>query len=339
MDNGSVHRELLLPSPTKDPPETAPLVWNTPDPFWLEIHREKDGRVRYALGSIGALELDAMLAYLESIRPRFGRGDSIECLAKTLVPEGLYARAVPVLKHHHLPLELRARQDSADHLLRVFGSSALRGHDVLLQALFQNRGWESTFFSPLFDSVAARQDHPVRARMHARSRQAAYRFELRAHITGPKPNDALSVLGVWLRQWMTATGATWRDWKVVPPRKEWSFHAAFVDHDIRRFASRKARRDVSGGELAHLLCIPWSTHHPGALVLGRTARTTRPRFAPSSDTLAETASRAPLDRGFERAPPGGSAEDLEPCGSRRADPVGEVDPCPESRAPDLEEAT
>ncbi len=51
MDNGSVHRELLLPSPTKDPPEIAPLVWNTSDPFWLEIHREKDGRVRYALGS------------------------------------------------------------------------------------------------------------------------------------------------------------------------------------------------------------------------------------------------------------------------------------------------
>ncbi|MGP8146482.1 MAG: hypothetical protein ACLQAS_03610 [Thermoplasmata archaeon] len=275
----AVHRELLLPSPTKDPPEIAPLVWKTSDPFWLEIHREKDGRVRYALGSIGALELDAMLSYLESVRPRIGRGDSVECLAKTLVPEGLYARAVPALKHHHLPLEVQARQDTADHLLRIFGSSALRGHDVVLQTLFQNRGWESTFLSPLFDSVAARQDHPVRARMHARSRQAAYRFELRAHITGPKPNDALSGLGVWLRQWTTATGATWRDWKIVPPRKEWSFHAAFVDHDIRRFASRKARRDVSGSELAHLLCIPWSTHHPECSYSGA------PRGQPGPDLL------------------------------------------------------
>ncbi len=46
------------------------------------------------------------------------------------------------------------RQDPADYLLRILGSSALRDHDVVLQALFQNRGWESTFFSPLFDSVA-----------------------------------------------------------------------------------------------------------------------------------------------------------------------------------------
>jgi hypothetical protein len=46
MDCESVHRELLLPAPTKDPPEVAPLVWSTSDPFWLEIHREKDGPLR-----------------------------------------------------------------------------------------------------------------------------------------------------------------------------------------------------------------------------------------------------------------------------------------------------
>ncbi len=279
MSSDFVHRELLLPSPTEDPPEIAPLVWNTSDPYCLEIHREKDGRVRYALGSPGSLELESMLSYLESIRPRLARGDSVECLAKTLVPEGLYARAIPVLKHHHLPLELRARQDPADYLLRVLGSSALRDHDAVLQALFQNRGWESTFFSPLLHNVAARQDHPVRARMDARSRQAAYHFELRAHITGPKPNDALAALGTWLRQWTTATGATWRDWKVVPPRKEWSFHVALANHDLRRFASKKVRRDVSGGELAHLLCIPWSTHHPECSYSGA------PRGQPSPELL------------------------------------------------------
>ncbi len=279
MSSDFVHRELLLPSPTEDPPEVAPLVWNTSDPFWLEIHREKEGRVRYALGSHCQLELESMLSYLESIRPRLARGDSVECLAKTIVPEGLYARAVPVLKHHHLPLELRARQDPADYLLRILGSSALRDHDVVLQALFQNSGWESTFFSPLLHNVAARQDHPVRARMDARSRQAAYHFELRVHITGPKPNDALAALGTWLRQWTTATGATWRDWKVVPPRKEWSFHAALVGHDLRRFASKKARRDVSGGELAQLLCIPWSTHHPECSYSGA------PRGQPSPELL------------------------------------------------------
>ncbi|MGP8016827.1 MAG: hypothetical protein ACLPQ4_04165 [Thermoplasmata archaeon] len=235
--------------------------------------------MRYALGSIDALELDSMLSYLESSRPRVARGDSVECLAKTLVPEGLYARAVPVLKHHHLPLELRVRQDPADYLLRLLGSGALRDHDVVLQALFQNRGWESTFFSPLLDSVAARQDHPVRARMQARSHQVAYHFELRAHITGPKPNDALAALGTWLRQWKIATGATWRDWRIVPPRKEWSFHAALVNHDLCRFASKRARRDVSGGELAHLLCIPWSSHHPECSYSGA------PRGQPSPELV------------------------------------------------------
>ncbi len=279
MSSDFVHRELLLPSPTEDPPEIAPLVWNTSDPFWLEVHREKEGRVRYALGSHCSFELESMLSYLESIRLRLARGDSVECLAKTLVPEGLYARAVPVLKHHHLPLELRARQDPADYLLRILGSSALRDHDVVLQALFQNRGWESTFFSPLLHNVAARQDHPVRARMDARSRQSAYHFELRAHITGPRPNDALAALGTWLRQWTTATGATWRDWKVVPPRKEWSFHAALADHELRRFASKKARRDVSGGELAYLLSIPWSTQHPECSYSGA------PRGQPSPELL------------------------------------------------------
>ena len=86
MDSGSVHRELLLPSPTKDPPEIAPLVWTTGDLFCLEIHREKDGRVRYALGSEGTLELDALVSTLESARPRLAGGNPIDCLVSTEIP-------------------------------------------------------------------------------------------------------------------------------------------------------------------------------------------------------------------------------------------------------------
>ena len=70
MDNVPVHRELLLPTPTKDPPDIPPLVWASPTPFWLEIHRETAGRVRYSLGSNSVSDLEAMLAYLESTRPR-----------------------------------------------------------------------------------------------------------------------------------------------------------------------------------------------------------------------------------------------------------------------------
>ena len=96
MSSDFVHRELLLPSPTQDPPDLAPLVWNTSDPYCLEIHREKDGRVRYALGSVGSDELDAMLSYIESTRPRLAGGGHIDCLAETLIPDGIYARAIPV---------------------------------------------------------------------------------------------------------------------------------------------------------------------------------------------------------------------------------------------------
>jgi len=258
-----VHRELLLPSPTQDPPDLAPLVWNTSDPYCLEIHREKDGRVRYALGSVGSDELDAMLSYLESTRPRLAGGGHVDCLAETLIPDGIYARAVPTLKHHHLPLVIHPRVDPADHLLRILASRTLRDHDVVLQLLFQSAGgWESTFFSPLFESVAQRQHHILRAAMIARRTQPAYHVELRTRIIGPREEDALDVVGVWLSGWTISGGASWRRWKVVSPKREWEFQAAMTDHCLRHFVSKRARRDVSGFELSRLLSIPWSSHHP-----------------------------------------------------------------------------
>jgi hypothetical protein len=263
MDCASVHRELLLPTPTKDPPDIPPLVWASPTPFWLEIHRETAGRVRYSLGSNSVSDLEAMIACLESTRPRLTGGAPIECSAATLVPEGVFARAVPVQRHHHLPIQIQPKVDSASFLLRTLGSRSLRDHDVLLQLLFRRlRGWESTFFSPLYDTVAQRQHHPLRFAMHARRAEAAYHVELRAHITGPDPEEGLTALGAWLEQWTTTGGVPWRRWKVIRSRAEWGFHAALANHDLLRFSSRKARRNVSGTELAHLLSIPWVAHHP-----------------------------------------------------------------------------
>jgi len=259
----SVHRELLLPSPSKDPPEIAPLIWSTSDPFWLEIHREKDGHVRYALGADDSDELDAMLTYLESMRPRLAAGEPVDCLAKTLVPDGIYARAVPTLKHHHLPLTIHPTVDPADHLLRIFASRPLRDHEVVLQLLFRNLGdWEMTFFSPLFETIARRQSHVVRGAMNARRNQTPCHVELRTRIVGPRPEDALDSIGVWLSGWTTVTGTPWRRWQVVPPKKEWAFQAEMDDHCLVHFVSKRARRDVSGVELGRLLSIPWSTQHP-----------------------------------------------------------------------------
>ena len=281
MPRESVHRELLLPSPTRDPPEIAPLVWNTCDPFWLEIRREKDGRLRYALGAHDPLALDAMLAYLDSGIPRLAGGERAECLATTLIPDGIYARAVPVLKHHHLPIYRDPRFDHADHLLRIFASPPLQGHEVTLQTLFRSvGGWESTFFLPQFENVAARYHHVIRGAMRARNLEAAFHVEVRAHVSGPRPGEALAALGLWLSGWVTPGGVPWRRWRAVHPKKEWLFQAAMANHDLRSFLSRPARRDVSGSELACLLSIPWSTNHPECAYSGA------PRSRPGPEHLA-----------------------------------------------------
>ncbi len=275
-----VHRELLLPTPVKDPPEISPLVWSSGDPFWLEIHRETSGRVRYSLGSEDLSDLESMVAYLESTRPRLAGGGPIECPAATLVPQGIFARAVPVLKHHHLPIQVRTETDPAGFLLRILGSSTLRDHEVVLQLLFRRVGfWEMGFFSPLYDTIAERQAHELRGQMEARQGEAAYRIELRTNIKGPQPEEALLALDNWLGQWMTSGGKPWRRWKLIRPKAEWGFHAALAAHDLRRFSSRKARRDVSATELAHLLSIPWAAHHPACSYAGA------PRGQPGSDLV------------------------------------------------------
>jgi Helicase HerA, central domain len=288
MDNAPIHRELLLPAPTQEPSTIAPIAWNTSNPFWLEIHREPGGRVRYSLGSDSSIALEGFLSHLENNRPRLMGGRGVECAAASLVPEGVYARAVPVLKHHHFPIQIPRRIDPAGFLLRTLNSRTLDNHDVVLQFLFQrSEGWESTFFSPLFENVARRQTHAIRSTMQSRLNDAAYHLELRAHLTGPRPEDGLEVLGTWLGQWTIPGGATWRRWRVVPPKKEYEFHAALAAHDLRKFRSRKARRDVSGLELAHLLSIPWADHH------GECSYAGAPRGHPSPDHIARTSRAHP----------------------------------------------
>ena len=234
------------------------------------------------------MALEGMVSHLESIRPRLIGGRGSECAARTLVPEGVFARAVPVLKHHHFPIQLPRKTDPAGFLLRTLNSRTLADHDVVLQFLFQRaRGWESTFFSPLFDNVAGRQTHAIRSTMQSRLNDAAYHLELRAHVTGPRPEDGLDVLGTWLGQWTTPGGATWRRWRVIPEKKEFEFHAVLAAHDLRKFRSRKARRDVSGLELAHLLSIPWAEHH------GECSYAGAPRGHPSPDHLARSSRAKP----------------------------------------------
>ncbi|MGA8274744.1 MAG: hypothetical protein WB789_05710 [Thermoplasmata archaeon] len=272
MEAPSVHRELLLPAPVPEPPETPPLTWTSPTRFWLEIHRDLSGRVRYALGSASTRDLESMMIYLENTRPRLAAGTALPCPAAEILKRGVFARAVAVQRHHHLPLELRPEADTAGFLLRTLGSRTFAGHDLVLQLLFQRtRIWEEGLFSPRFNLFAERQGRDLRAEMESRRAGPAFHVELRAHLRGPRPLEALTALGSWLEQWTTQGGVPWRSWQVIPRKLEQPFHAAFATHDILRFSNRRARRDVSATELSHLLSIPWAAHHAGCSYAGAPA--------------------------------------------------------------------
>ena len=113
---------------------------------------------------------------------------------------------------------------------------------------------------------------------------------LRVHITGPQADEALTALGAWLGQWTTTGGVPWRLWKLIRPKAEWGFHAALANHDLRQYSSRKARRNVSGTELAHLLSIPWAAHHPECTYAGA------PRGQPGSELVVRPLSSSPDSR-------------------------------------------
>jgi hypothetical protein len=269
MELPSVHRELLLPAPVQESPEIPPLTWTSPTPFWLEVHRDPSGKVRYALGSASARDLESMMIYLENTRPRLAAGSALPCPAADILKRGVFARAVAVQRHHHLPLEIRPESDTAGFLLRTLGSRTIQGHDVVLQLLFQRtRIWEEGLFSPRFNLFAERQGRDLRAEMESRRTGPAYHVELRAHLRGPRPLEALTALGSWLEQWTTQGGVPWRSWQVIPRKLEQPFHAAFATHDIGQFSNKRARRDVSATELGHLLSIPWAAHHPGCSYVG-----------------------------------------------------------------------
>jgi len=162
MVDTAFHRERLLPTPTEEPPEMPSLVWTSLAPFWLEIHREPGGRVQYALGSPQATDLESMMIYLENTRHRVAAGAPIACPLAELTTRGIFARAVAVQRHHHLPLRIPKDADAAGFLLRTLGSQMLQDHDAVLQLLFQRaKVWESGLFSARYTTYAERHGRPV----------------------------------------------------------------------------------------------------------------------------------------------------------------------------------
>jgi len=297
MVDGPVHRELLLPPPSEKPPKTAPLNWAWFAPFSFEIHRETTGRIRYAIGTDTETNLGAMIARLESSRPRLLAGPRVPCAAGCAVPGAVLARAVPYQKHHHLPLDLRGELDSAGLLVRTLGSAPLRDHDAVVQILFRRvRTWEAGIFSPTFDSIRQRYSREVGVAMDARRAEAAYHVELRTQICGPRPWDALTALEHWLENWTTYGGNPWRWWDWIEDWWRPEFETALASHDPTRFVSKKARRDVSATELAHLIGVPWAVRHAECSYAGAPSAQPRPDLVVPPRRAPSVGSASPADQ-------------------------------------------
>ncbi len=184
----------------------------------------------------------------------------------------------------------------------------LQGHDLFLQLLFRRvNTWEFGFLSPGYETVAGWQNEALRLEMAARMADVPYHVELRTRIAGPRPLEALTALDAWLEKWTIPEGGLWRMWKVIPPRLEGKFYTALARHDILTFSSPKSRRNVSAGELAHLLSIPWAAQHPECSYSGP------PSGRPTPDLVlrpyAPEVHSQPLVHGF-RFPPHASTTEL-----------------------------
>jgi hypothetical protein len=254
--------------------------------------------VRYLVGTGELTDLESLVSCLENARSRLAGGVAAECPPATYLPRTIFARATPLKKHHHWPTQNPYGTDPAGFLLRTLSTPTLRGHDVLLQLLFQRvPNWEFTFLSPRYDRVAAECHRNLRAAMDARQAETPYRVEVRVRISGPQPSSALHAIGPWLEQWTVTGGTPWRTWQVVPTKLKAQFLEAMRFHDIERFACKKANRDISATELAHLLPFPWAERHAECTYAGA------PRGRPTPElVLNPSVQNAVSGGGFDPSP-------------------------------------
>ncbi|MFZ0698667.1 MAG: hypothetical protein WAN74_00500 [Thermoplasmata archaeon] len=304
MALSTVHRELLLAPPVEDPPKWSRLLFYSDHPLSLEIHRATSGAVRYFLGATVPRELATVSLAIENTFPRTSANTAATCrLVGRELDTGLLLRARPHHPNNFWPLRVGPDVDLAGTLLRALASSQVRDHEVVLQLLFQRvTRWERSLFAPRYETLARTLDPRLRAKCDARRSDQPYHFEMRAWLGGTNPRRALPALGHWLSQWTAIDGgAQWR-WEEIKPKKRARFATAFRAHDIRAFANRKSRRDVSAFELTRLLSIPWQQNHPEIAYAGAPLARAPPQLA-QTRPLQSRPRDGPLVRGLALPPP------------------------------------
>ena len=270
MPSFLVHRELLLPPPTEELPKWPRILFYSDSPLSLEIHRVPSGRVRYFLGATVPRELATVSLAIESTFPRTSARVGATCpLVGRELDTGLLLRARPNHPNNFWPLRTEADIDLAGTLLRALTSSQVRDHEVILQLLFRRvLGWERSLFAPRYELFAHTLEPRLRAKCDERRSDQPYHFEMRAWVGGTRPRRTLPALGHWLSQWTVINGGPQWRWDEIKPKRRERFAVALRTHDIRAFANRKSRRDVSAFELTRLLSIPWQQNHPEVTYAG-----------------------------------------------------------------------
>lgn len=308
MQPTSVHRELILPNPrgaTEERPRgPPPISIASPHVSWLELHRARDGTIRYCLGTPTSWELNLTLAALQESRAGLHLGPKLPCpLGAAFGGAGHLFRARARERSHYWPIRHGSGIDRAGTLIRTLAAPELRGQEIVLQLLFRRVPyWEFGFLSSSYDVfLAERTDHPDKnllSWMHARKSEPPFHVEMRAGVLGPDPKFAHAALQSWVSSWTSARGNPRWSLEPVLGRKRDRFFAAFRGHDIRRFRAPRSRRDVSGSELSSLMPVPWRDHHPevryAGAPMGRLPTDLAGALSPSEDVVIGSSDGAPV---------------------------------------------
>src|ERR1700730_6621977 len=268
MTDSSVHHELILPNPV------APGAPRAADRFslgiasghtsWLELHRTRDGAVRYYLGAPTAWELDLTFAGLHHGIPGVQLGAEAGCPIQSYQRSwGYLFRGIQREPYHYWPMRVASEADRAGLLLQSLSARGLQGHEIVLQLLFRRVPyWEHGFLSSSYSGFAPEKELRLQNRLAERNAEPAYHVEIRAGLVGPWAQRAHEVLLPWFSSWVSFRGIQWWTLGAVKPRLRGRFYDAFTGHNLERFSGRKIRRDIAGSELALVLPIPWRHDHP-----------------------------------------------------------------------------
>ncbi len=167
-------------------------------------------------------------------------------------------------------MQLRGGFDRAGPLIRLLGSPQLAAEEVVLQLLFRTPGtWERRLFGASYESFLAGIDPRQRSVFDRRIAESPLHVEIRAAFLGPHDWLAAKAIDQWSASWMSMQGSPrWQFAWVRGRRRRERFFRAMQDHDMKRFAGKKGRRDISASEASAILPIPWRERHPNLTYVG-----------------------------------------------------------------------